>query len=261
MAAHVDILDRPEPMLLPFWGSLTLHLLVLGALGASAWIEHGSHLNMGSPTGGGIGGVLVNPVASIPLPNRGGPENPVANPTESQVPTPPKAAPKAAPKQKAPPPNAIELKSDKAPKRPSEAASSPNKFREKQTYEPSQLYSNAGQRVSSQMYNIPGSGNVGVGDNSVFGTQFGYYATQIRDIIARNWNTNGVNARSGSVVFVTFTIQRDGKVGNPRVSQSSGVSPLDISAQRAVLDASLPPLPPGFPKNQADVELKFELQR
>jgi periplasmic protein TonB len=261
MFAHVDILDRREPMSKPFWGSVVLHVSALGALAVSTWVQHNSFLHLGSPTGGGIGAVMVSPVASIPLPNRGGPQNPVANPTESQVPTPPKAAPKAAPKQKAPSQNAIALKSDKAPKRPAEAPSQPNKFREKQTYEPSQLYSSAGQRVSSEMYNIPGSGNVGVGDNSVFGTQFGQYATIIRDTIARNWRTTDVNARAGSVVVVTFTIQRDGKVANVRVTQSSSVSPLDISAQRAILDAALPPLPLGFPKSTADVELKFELKR
>jgi periplasmic protein TonB len=261
MSAHVDILDQPQPMARPFWGSLILHLSALTALAISGWVQHNAYLNIGSPTGGGIGGVMVNPVASIPLPDRGGPQNPVANPTESQVPTPPKAAPKSTPKQKAPPPNAIPLRSEKAPKRPAEAASQANKYREKQTYDQSQIYSSAGQRVSSPLYGIPGGGGVNIGDSSPFGQQFGYYATQIRDIVARNWTTADVNARSGLIVSMTFTIRRDGSVTNVNVSQSSGISPLDISAKRAVLDSTFPPLPAGFPKNQADVELKFELKR
>jgi TonB family protein len=63
-------------------------------------------------------------------------------------------------------------------------------------------------------------------------------------------------------VVVTFTIQRDGTVTNVHVSQKSGVEPLDISAQRAVMDSSpFQPLPVGFPHSQADVELRFEFKR
>ena len=58
---------------------------------------------------------------------------------------------------------------------------------------------------------------------------------------------------------VTFTILRNGSVTNVKVSQSSGNSTMDYSAQRAVSDAALPALPATFPRNQADVEMKFEL--
>jgi TonB family protein len=62
---------------------------------------------------------------------------------------------------------------------------------------------------------------------------------------------------------VTFTILRDGSVpfASVQIKQRSGIAPLDYSAQRAVLDSTFPPLPPGFPRNQADVELSFELRR
>lgn len=264
MPSHADILDRPEPLSRPFWTSFTLHLLVLGGLSAGALIN-GNHLNMGSPTGGGIGGVMVNPVSSIPLPNRGGPENPVANDTKSQVPTPPapKEKVKPVPKAKAVLPDAIPLKSDKAPaKRQAEAQPQPqvNKYRDQQKYNDSQLYSSPGQRLSSPMYQVPGGGGVGLGDSSPFGEQFGAYANIIRDNIARNWRPVSA-ARTAGVpsVSVTFTIQRDGSVTNVKISRTSGIETMDFSAQRAVLDAKLPPLPAGFPRSQADVEMKFEL--
>jgi protein TonB len=82
--------------------------------------------------------------------------------------------------------------------------------------------------------------------------------------VTRNWKTSDVNPRlmTAPMVVVTFTIQRDGTVTNVRVSQKSGIEPLDISAQRAVLDsAPFQPLPAGFPRSQADVELRFELKR
>jgi len=263
MASHADILDRPEPMTVPFWGSVILHVLVLGGLSVGTLVENAFHLRMGSPTGGGMGGVMVNPVATIPLPNRGGPENPVANDTESQVPTPPapKVKAKPAPKVKVPPPNAVALKSEKSPKRAPEPAAQPNKFRDRQIYSDSQLYSDAGQRVSSPMYGMQGGGGVRLGDSSPFGEQFGAYAKLIRDNIARNWKTTDLNLRTSAVptVVVTFTIRRDGSVSTVKIGQTSGIETLDNSALRAVMDAQLPALPAQFPRSQADVELRFEL--
>jgi protein TonB len=258
-----DVLERTEPLAKPFWVSLTLHIVMLAGLGAGAWADR-NHIRIGDLHGGGMSGMLVNPVASIPLPNHGGPENPVANDTQSQVPTPPAPKEKARPipKVKTPPPDAIPLKSDKAlTKRVAEVKPQPqpqvNKFREPQVYPDSQLYSPVGQRTSSPMYQIPGGGGVGIGNNSPFGEQFGYYANIIRDNIARAWKpikTPGVVS-----VVVTFTIQRNGSVTNVKIATSSGNPTLDFSAQRAINDASLPALPDKFPKNQADVEMKFEL--
>jgi protein TonB len=261
MSSHADVLDRHDPLSKPFWTSLTLHVLILLALLSAAYINK-DHLNMGSPTGGGMGGMLVNPVATIPMPNRGGPENPVANDTQSQVPTPPapKEKVKPIPKTKAPSPDAIPLKSDRAPvkrKADVEPQPQPNKYRDQKKYDESQLYTPAGQRASSPMYQLPGGGGVGIGDSSPFGTEFGTYANIIRDNIARSWKP--VKTAGAPAVVVTFTIQRDGSVKNVKVSRSSGIETLDFSAQRAVLDAQLPALPAGFPRNQADVEMKFEL--
>jgi protein TonB len=263
MASHADILDRPEPLSIPFWTSVIMHLTIIGGLLAGTLLQNRSHIAIGSPTGGGIGSVAVSPVASIPLPNRGGPENPVANDTKSQLPTPPappktKAKPKPAPKTKAPPLNAIALPSEKAVKRPPEPAAQPNRFRDQKQYDPSQLYSNAGQRMSSPQFAIPGGGGPTLGDNSPFGQQFGYYGKLIQDNVSRNWRPD-VGLRAAGPVVISFTIRRDGSVANVNVAQSSGNTTLDRSAQRAVMDAQLPALPAQFPKNQADVELRFEV--
>jgi outer membrane biosynthesis protein TonB len=44
--------------------------------------------------------------------------------------------------------------------------------------------------------------------------------------------------------------------------ETSGNYALDTSARRAVLDANpLPPLPPGFPRNDANVDLLFSLRQ
>jgi len=261
MSAHADILDRPEPLARPFWVSLTLHIVILGGLSFGAWADR-HRINMGSPTGGGMGGMLVNPVATIPIPNQGGRENPVANDTKSQVPTPPapKEKIKPIPKPKAPPPDAIALKSERATtKRQAEPQVQPqiNKFREQQKFNDSQLYSPGGQRASNPMYQVQGGGGVGLGDNSPFGEEFGTYANIIRDNIASAWKP--MRTGGNPSVVVTFTIERNGSITNVKIASSSGNQALDFSAQRAVLDAQLPPLPDKFPRNRAEVQMKFEL--
>jgi protein TonB len=107
-------------------------------------------------------------------------------------------------------------------------------------------------------------GGVGPGENSPFGTQFGWYATLLQNALAKNWRTAGIDARTQTApAMVRFRIMKDGSLapGLTKVSQSSGNRALDDSAVRAVLDsAPFGPLPQGFPYSQADCEFSFELR-
>ena len=258
MVQHVDILDQPDRLARWFAGSLGFHvLLVLVLLFYGALFRHKVE-QWGSPTGGGMGAVAVNPVARIPLPARQSPENPVANQTESQVPTPP---PKLHHKARVfePEPDAIPIQARNAQKRTLES-SAPNKFREQQQDRPNQLYSDAGQRVSSPMYGLQGGGGVGVGESSPFGTQFGWYAKLIVDKVGRAWRTSDLRNVTQTAA-VTFIVKRDGSVSHVHITQPSGNTTLDFSAQRAVFDASpFPHLPDQYPRNDAEVELLFSLK-
>jgi protein TonB len=189
----------------------------------------------------------------------------VANDTESVVPTPPPKT-KAQRKVEAQELNAIALKSRNAEKKASRAASAPNKFREQQQDLPNQVYSSAGQAVVSPMYGMTGGGGVGIGTNSPFGAQFGWYVNLLRDQVARNWRTSDLDPRlrTAPPVVLTFIIRRDGSVapGSVRVSQRSGNQTLDFSAQRAILDAApFQALPPQFQRSEAEIEFWFELRR
>jgi protein TonB len=258
MAQHVDILDQPDRLAGWFVRSLGLHLgLILALLFYGVAFRHKVE-QWGSPNGGAMGAVAVNPVARIPLPARQSPENPVANQTESQVPTPP---PKLHAKARVvePEPDAIPIPSRNAQKRSLESAA-PNKFRAQQQDRPNQLYSDAGQRVSSPMYGIQGGGGVGVGEASPFGTQFGWYAKLLVDKVGRSWRTTDLRNVTVTAA-VTFTVMRDGSVSHVHITEASGNTALDFSAQRAIFDASpFPRLPDQYPRNDAEVELLFSLK-
>ena len=265
MPSHADTFDRAEPLKGSLFGSLVLHAGLAGLFIAYTVVGPVHRESWGDIHGGGMGAVAISPVSTIPLPARAAPLNPVANDTESNIPTPP-PKPKPAPRVKVPPPDAIPLKSETARERPQRDYSAPNKWRDQQQYKPNQLYSSVGQAASSPMFAKPGAGGIGIGNNSPFGTQFGYYATLVQERVAQNWNTTEIDPRISSApqAVVTFTIRRDGSVpqGSVRVTQSSGNLALDLSAQRAILTASpFPPLPNGFSRSQADVELHFELRR
>jgi periplasmic protein TonB len=260
MAAHVDILEQPDRLSGWLAGSVAMHLAIAGAILWYTFVGPGKVVHWGNPTGGGFGAVAVNPVARIPLPSHAGPQNPVANDTKSMVPTPPpKAKSQPKPSAKEPDANAIPIKSRTAKATPKPAYSAPNKFREQQKDLPNQVYSSQGQALSNPMYSKPGGGGVGVGDNSPFGTQFGWYAQRLIEQVGQHWQTSGLDPRSRPAV-VTFTIRRDGSVTGVKLSQSSGNMAVDLSAQRAILDAQLPPLPPQFPGNNATLDMRFVLQ-
>ena len=264
MSPHVDILDQSERLTPSFFGSLAFHGLLVASVVGVGWVQNRNTISMGDPNGGRMGAVTVNPVASIALPSRSGVKNPVASDTESAVPVPVSKA-KPTPKVAAPDPNAVKIPSRNAKlSRPSPAAAPPDKWRATQKDLDNQLYSTAGTRVSTADYALAGGGGVGVGSNSPFGHQFGAYADLLRQRVAQFWKTTAIDPRlrTAPQVSVTFTLHRDGSATNIRITQKSGISALDFSAQRAIMDAvPFPPLPPQFPKNDAEIEFVFELKR
>jgi periplasmic protein TonB len=260
---HADILDRADSLNRPLLGSVALHAAVFGSLLLWGVVISGPHETWGDLNSGGPGSVSINVVNKIPLPSRSGIVNPLANPTESAVPTPP---PAAKPTKLAPPeePDAVPIKSRAHPKPSAVARSAANNWRAKQQDRPNQLYSEAGQALVSPMVGQTGSGGVGVGLGSPFGNRFGNYVTILRQRVAEKWHTEGLDPRIHSLptAIVTFDLMRDGSVRNVHVAQGSGNATLDYSAQRAIYDASpFPPLPSAFERNDAVIEFWFELRR
>src|ERR1039458_6866509 len=211
----------------------------------------------GGPTHAGDA-VAVNAVKSIPLPSRSGRVNPVANDTESQV----QQAPKPEPKKqvKVPEEKAIPLKSRAAQKQPKQQAQ--QRYRSEPLRE-NQVPAADAPAAVTPMFQKPGTGEIGVAPNDALGSRFGAYADLVIRRVSEKWDTAGLaGLRTAPLVIITFDIQRDGSVRNVRIAERAGNSTLDYSAQRAVMDAApFPPLPQGFERNEANVELRFHLQR
>ena len=260
MQTHPDILDEREPLSQSLLGSIGLHAAIVALTALYYWTGGASRVERwGDPKSLGGGAVGITPVDKIPLPSREGRVNPVANDTESQVPSPPKPQPK---KAQTPDPDAIALKTKNANKAAKERES-PQRYSPLKDPKPNQVYSSTGQAVTSPMFSqAPGGGGVGSGSSSPFGYRFAWYEQLLRDTVARNWRSQELDSSIRNRVAVTFDIMRDGTIRNIRVTTPSGNFALDQSAQRAILMSNpLRPLPREFERDVATIEFWFALQQ
>lgn len=263
MPAHVNILEGRESLRNPLLVSLLMHGLVFSSIALYATLGNRGRVLWGDPHSlGGGGSVGITAVAQIPLPARSGAANPLANDTESRVPRPPQPLPK--PAAKAPEPDAIPLRGRKLSGSEKRERMTADMFRP-QPQKRNQLYSSAGQALSSNMFGAQtGTGGVGVGPGSAFGSKYAWYRDLLEQRIAQKWRTGDVDPRiqTAPPVIITFEILRNGSVRNVRILTGSGNGTLDNSAQRAVYDAApFPALPADYERNSAQIEIWFQLKR
>ncbi len=263
MAGHLDILEQEDSLRQPFFGSLMVHAGI-AALVAGAMFFQETPYKMGDPNAQGGGSTVITPVSSIEMPSRTQRVQPVANDTESMVPErvkpikPPPEDPNAIPigKKKEEPKKKVNFDLKKYLEARKEARDrEPN---------PSNIGSSTGERASSPMFTQkPGAGGVGT-PSGLLGEGFGAYEQYLRTCISRNWKTGDVDGgiRTAPDVTVSFRIPREGVASDIHVIKSSGNARLDNSGLRAI-EACNPfnPLPAGFPKSSALIEIVFRLQR
>jgi TonB family protein len=259
MAYHADILDERDPIGWPFLGAIVVHVGVV-VLIYSGWFWMNRHRDTFGelhPAGGPA--YAVSAVRTIPIPQNSAPPNPVASDSQSMVP----AAPaKQEAQRQTPPPdkNAVAIP-DKF-RREQPQPTHPQQYR--QPAPPNQIYTQSRPAVSNPMYSAAaGAGQVGVGPNTPLGNnRLGWYAELIRQRIAQNWNTNGLDGRlQNSPTVITFTIMRDGTIRDPKVTQSSGNYNIDNTALRAVFQSSpLPQLPPQVTESSITAQFTFNLR-
>ena len=258
MPQPLDILDNRDPLRGAFIGSLLVHFGVVAALFVGWFWMNRTRDILGDPHPAGGPAYDVSPVSKIPIPSRQAPPNPVAADTKSSVPTAP-AKEDLEKKTPVPDKNAFEL----AEKKRRQAEQPLHQQKYMQPAPDNQVYSHTRTAVSSPMYGgQSGAGQVGIGPNSPLGNRLGWYAEIVRQRIAQQWLTNGLDSRSQqSPAIVNFTIMRDGTIRDVRVVQASGNPNIDNTAQRAVYQASpLPALPPQISDNSISAQFTFNLR-
>lgn len=256
MAQRAEILDQRDSLSGPFLGALMVHAGVIAALmGVWFWM-HRSVETLGEEHPAGGPAYDVATVSKIPIPQQQARPNPVAQDTQSTVPTAP-AKQEAEKKLPVPDKDAFQIQDRK--KRIEEQVRHQEQYT--QPAPRNQVYSHTAPAVSNPMYGASGSGQVGIGPNSPLGTRFGWYAQIVRDLIARQWSTNGLDGASERApAMVSFDIMRDGSIRNVRVVQSSGNPNIDTTAERAVYQAKLPALPPQVSDNSLSAQFSFSLK-
>ncbi len=257
MSQPLDILDERDPLAMPMLGAVLIHAAVVAALFLGWYWMNRNREAFGDIHPAGGPAYAVSTVHNIPIPQRQATPNPVANDTQSMVP--PAPAKQEAIKQPPPPKDAFEIP-DKIKKR------APQPLHKQQfttPTPPNQVYSHSRQALSNPMYSQQGGGGqVGVGPNSPLGNRLGWYSELVRQRIAQNWLTNGLDARGQSQpAIVSFYIMRDGSIRTPQIVQSSGNPSIDNTALRAVYNASpLPQLPPQITESYISAQFTFNLR-
>ena len=259
MAEPLDILDQRDPVAAPLFGALLIHAALIATLFLGWYWMNRHRETLGDINPGGGPAFAVASVHSIPIPQREAPKNPVASDTQSLAPTPP-AKQDLQKKEPVLDKNAVEI-----PDKMKRQAERPTKQQQyQQPAPPNQVYSRTRQALSNPMYAPPvGSGQVGVGPNTPLGNnRLGWYAELIRQRIAQNWNTNGLDGRTQSTpAVVSFWIMRDGSIRDPQIVQSSGNPSIDNTALRAVYQSNpLPALPGQVTESSISAQFTFNLR-
>lgn len=106
----------------------------------------------------------------------------------------------------------------------------------------------------------PGGAGFGPG-GGLANFPYTYYLNIITDRVSSNWFSSlidpGVSGSFQTIVY--FRIERNGQITDVKIEQSSGVTPLDLSAVRAVrASAPFPPLPREYGETYLGIHLIFE---
>lgn len=242
--------------------SVVFHVVLFAALLGTSYLErHGAGWG---GVGGQLGGTKVNLVSSagIPLPHE-------TSVTESKAVDPTKSLHKEDVKPKPPEPKTDAEKIPKFEKEKPLPPSRPSRTLENKTVEPDNAIPGHGgnPNLPTGYSQTPGpsSGTSVLGQGGGdFGGRYPWYVDAVRNRVRQAWDQStiepAVRAAHRAHTVVTFRINANGTVSNIRVSQSSGNSSMDYSAQRALqsIDA-FRPLPNDYMGSYVDVTFDFDL--
>lgn len=218
-------------------------------------------LNMVVAAGGGGGGGTGKPAAGKPAP-------PVKRETLRDLTTPQKVQPESKPAMRYPvekPKKEPKTKVEKKAAITKPEPSPPDKAAQQGTPEGAESGTGMGTGLRIGGGEGPGGGygpeGPGYGAGGLANFPYTYYLNIITDRVSSNWFSSlvdpGISGSFQTVIY--FRIEKGGQVSDVKIEQSSGVTPLDLSAVRAVkTSAPFPPLPREYEDAFLGIHLIFE---
>jgi len=218
-------------------------------------------LDLLAPGGGGGGGRSGAAVAGKPAPP------PVKKETLRDLTTPQKAKPEAKPEMSYPAEKPKKVDNKKTEKKAAISQAEPTPRQPAESAPSGESGTGTGMGTGLRIGTGGPGGGFGPGGPGYGGGTgpanfpYTYYLTIITDRVSANWFSSlvdpGVSGNFQTIVF--FKIQRDGQISEVQVEQSSGLTPLDLSALRAVkASAPFPPLPRDYQDAYLGIHLIFE---
>ena len=199
--------------------------------------------------------VMMISLGGAPGPRTGGMTQAGARPVQAPEPEQPVRRAEAPPAPKPPPMALPDPKSKPAPKpatAPRDATSKTPTTGEK----PREGTARSETQVRGQGFGLSTGGGSGQGVRLDSDFCCPEYVNQMVNLIRANWRENRDLV---GVTTIKFTILRDGTITDVRLEKSSGISLLDIEAQRAVLNTRrLPELPQAYTNPTLGVHLDFD---
>ena len=106
----------------------------------------------------------------------------------------------------------------------------------------------------------PAAEETGLGEFEGIAEEFTWYRLQLIGALRRAWRQPTIpGLRDPLEVEVRFELLRNGAISNPQLTGPSGVSSMDRSVFRALVEASLPPMPPAMDGNVKKIRTVFVL--
>jgi protein TonB len=205
--------------------------------------------------GGGSGGRGGKPAAEKPSP-------PAKKETLRDLTTPQKVQPESKPAMRYPVEKPAREPKSKAEKKAAITKPEPSpQDRAAQTGAAEGTGGGSGMGTGLRIGGGEGPGGPGYGAGGLANFPYTYYLNIITDRVSSNWFSSLVDPGiSGSFqTIVYFQIEKSGQVSDIKIEQSSGVTPLDLSAVRAVkASAPFPPLPRAYDDTYLGIHLIFE---
>jgi TonB family protein len=228
--------------------TLLLLLLILGA----ELLPAGDVIHFGTGPGGGQGGEYMTVGLTAPLGGGAGMYKPAIEARPTAVPPPPRRAEEAVKAAPEPDPNVF-LEKQKNRRKSERARAAEKKTKEQPQPLTGQIPTTPepggggiGGRSAGSGGGMGGGVGIMIGSGTGPGVIESWYVRQVEQRIGANWLKTSLGELGQPVQsIVSFEVDTDGKITGITLERRSGITAVDLAAERAVRASNpLPPLPP-----------------